>query len=367
MKRFFTSLIAFAVSTVISFAQTDHETQNVILITYDGLRWQEVFKGAEKRLLIDDSLSVVNEINYSERHKLLPFLWGTISQKGQIYGNRDYNNKVNVSNNFWFSYPGYNEILTGIKKDRKIFSNRKVYNPNITVFEYLNSSAAFQNKVAAFGSWELFPFIFNDQRCGFMVNAGNQPINHAHLNAREIELNKLLSNSKSPWACIRPDTLTYRFALEYMKECTPNVVFISFGETDEYGHDGNYSGYLAAIKRTDQYIENIWNFVQSNEHYRDKTSIIITTDHGRGYLFRNSWKRHGRCFLGSDQTWCAVMGPETYPTGEVKTSGQLHSNQLASTIATLLKTNYNLYSNIGKPIIQIVSKETPEILTGFVE
>jgi len=341
--------------------------QNVILITYDGLRWQEVFKGAEERLLEDDdTLSITDKTLYSERNLLMPFLWGTISKKGQIYGNRNYNNKVNVSNNFWFSYPGYNEILTGIIRDKKIFANSKTYNPNVTVFEYLNSTSSFQNKVAAFGSWELFPYIFNDQRCGFMVNAGNQPLNHDQLDEREMELNQRLSHAKSPWACIRPDTFTYCFALEYMKKFIPSLVFISFGETDEYGHDGNYRGYLEAIKRTDQYIENIWNFVQSNEHYRNKTTIIITTDHGRGYLLRNSWKRHGRCFLGSGQTWLAVMGPEINPT-EVKTSGQVQSNQLASTIAALLKTSYNLYSNCGKPILQVMDKNSPEIFTGLAE
>ncbi|NJK97035.1 MAG: hypothetical protein HC905_20820 [Bacteroidales bacterium] len=209
-------------------------------------------------------------------------MWNVIAKNGQIYGNREYKNKVDLTNNFWFSYPGYNEILTGIRKDKKIFSNGKLYNPNITVLEHLNSIPAFQNKVAAFGSWELFPYIFNEKRCGFTVNAGKRPLNLKEQHNKGNELNSMLSEIKSPWSCIRPDTITYRFALEYMKEFSPKVVFISFGETDEYGHDGNYPGYLNAIRRTDQYIEDIWNFVQSNDHYRDKTTIIITTDHGRG-------------------------------------------------------------------------------------
>ncbi len=63
---------------------------------------------------------------------------------------------MQVTNPHWFSYPGYSEILTGFVEP-SITSNDKVPNPNVTVLEWLHRQPAFKEKVAAFGSWDVFP------------------------------------------------------------------------------------------------------------------------------------------------------------------------------------------------------------------
>src|SRR5688500_8012322 len=87
---------------------------NVIIITIDGFRWQEVFNGADSSLLHNEDATPGSEILTSvywdaslleRRKKLLPFFWNILAAKGQLYGNRAYNNKVNVSNNYALSYP----------------------------------------------------------------------------------------------------------------------------------------------------------------------------------------------------------------------------------------------------------------------
>ena len=77
-------------------AQQKTETKNVILITLDGLRWQEIFQGAELKILnnpkfVKDSLRVLGfgEGDEQERRaNLLPFFWNTVAMQGQLYGNR---------------------------------------------------------------------------------------------------------------------------------------------------------------------------------------------------------------------------------------------------------------------------------------
>jgi hypothetical protein len=108
------------------------------------------------------------------RKKLLPFFWNEIAVKGELYGNRNKQNFVNVSNKYWFSYPGYNELFSGFADD-SVNSNDKKNNPNITVFEVANKSEALKNKVAAVTSWDCFPYILNVNRSGIYVNSGNQP------------------------------------------------------------------------------------------------------------------------------------------------------------------------------------------------
>ena len=61
------------------------------------------------------------------RQKLMPFFWSVLAKKGQLFGNRQYNNKVNTANIYTFSYPGYNEIFTG-NTDLLVSSNKKKWN-----------------------------------------------------------------------------------------------------------------------------------------------------------------------------------------------------------------------------------------------
>ena len=96
-----------------------------------------------------------------------------IVRQGQLHGNRSKGSEASVTNNMWFSYPGYNEILTGHADDERIKSNDKVPNPNVTVLEFVNQQEGFQGKVAASTSWDVFPFIINTQRSGVPVDAGH--------------------------------------------------------------------------------------------------------------------------------------------------------------------------------------------------
>src|SRR5690606_19752147 len=120
----------------------DLKTENVVLITSDGLRWQEVFSGAEK-LLLHKTIGGVKNVKNTEaaywretpeerRSVLLPFFWTEIVKNGQIFGNQQKNSKAQITNQMRFSYPGYNEILTGFA-DPNIDSNAKRPNENVTV------------------------------------------------------------------------------------------------------------------------------------------------------------------------------------------------------------------------------------------
>jgi hypothetical protein len=154
------------------------KTRNVFLITADGLRWQEVFRGAENMPLtkqlgnFGDSNSIQKEFwretPEGRRKALLPFFWGTVAKEGQVWGNGDKHSEVRVTNGHNFSYPGYNEFLTGIA-DPGIDSNDKKLNPNTNVFEWLNKRAILHGRVAAAVNWDVLPWILNAPRAGFPV------------------------------------------------------------------------------------------------------------------------------------------------------------------------------------------------------
>lgn len=326
------------------------QTENVFLITFDGLRWQELFGGADSTLITDiDFVKDTTELKKlfwratkEERRKtLFPFIWSTIAKEGQIHGNRWHDNKVNCTNVFWFSYPGYNEILTGYS-DPEIRTNNKIYNPNETILEFANNKKQFKGKVAAFGSWDVFPYIINDKRSGIPVNAGFRSAESDNLSNVEQLLNRLQPTIPSPWATVRLDAFTHNYALEHLKKEQPNLVYISYGETDDFAHDGRYDHYLKSAHQTDAWIKELWDFVQSHPQYKNKTTFVITTDHGRGAYPnpKGEWKSHGKTYDGSNAIWLMAIGPDTPVLGEVKKSAQLWQNQVAQTVAMLLGLDY---------------------------
>ena len=321
------------------------EHPKVVLITLDGYRWQELFTGADPQLIanqvyVEDTMGLKEQFwrNTAEerREVLMPFVWDHVIKMGQIHGNRSKGSRLDLTNKMWFSYPGYNEILTGMADDIHITSNDKIDNPNITVLEHANKDPDYNGKVAAFGSWDVFPFIVNEGRSGVPVNAGFENATGVDLSEREIFLNELQAEVPSPWGSVRLDAFTHHYALEYMKKRHPELVFISYGETDDFAHDGNYQAYLRSAHTTDGMIKELWDFTQKDPFYKGQTVFLVTTDHGRGTSPLETWKGHGNEVQGAGEVWLVVFGNGIVRRGEVAKPEQLYSDQIAPTIMQLL-------------------------------
>lgn len=341
----FTITFLLSLSAIIPGNAQDTDNQKLIIITLDGLRWQELFTGADAKLIgnenyVSDSLSLKNKFwrdtPEERREVLMPFVWNEIVEIGRIHGNRTYDSKMNLTNDMWFSYPGYNEILTGNPDDKRIDSNSKIPNPNVTILEKLNKSNEYLGKVAAFGSWDVFPFIVNEQRSGVYVNAGFEPAKGENLTKIEQFLNKAQPNTPSPWGSVRLDMFTHNYALEYMKRLHPDVVYIAYGETDDFAHNGNYQAYLNSAHSTDQFLEELWSYTQSNPYYRGRTTFILTTDHGRGTEPLDTWRSHGTDIEGADEVWLMAYGAEIEALGEVKDDEQLYTPVLVEMVESLV-------------------------------
>ncbi len=153
----------------------------MILVMTDGLRWQEVFAGADSSLmsrsagLVNDTASLRRDFwrtsNVERRAALLPFFWSTIATQGQIFGDSLNGSDAMITNPLKFSYPGYSETFTG-HVDPRIDSNAHPANENVTVFEWLNAKPAMRGKVAAFATWDAFTRIINAKRSGVPVFDG---------------------------------------------------------------------------------------------------------------------------------------------------------------------------------------------------
>ncbi len=327
---------------------------NLILVTLDGLRWQEVFGGVDQSLVEDERYAHEPEdlrerywqdTREKRRALLFPFLWSVIVDQGVLIGDRQQDSYMEVSNSWWFSYPGYNEILTG-QADHAIDSNDKNWNQNITFLEVLNNNKAFHNRVQVFGSWDVFPFIINTRRNGIPVNAGFTLVEPATTD-RVRWLNAATTTAPRLWPTVRDDFLTAGYASEALKSDHPRVVYIALGETDDFAHDARYDRYIDAAHRADLMLSTLWSWLQSDPIYRNNTTLVITTDHGRGDT-AEGWPHHASPEAtaklkiekapdgvpGSDQIWLGAIGPNVPPNGLIK--GHWKQSQIAATLLMIL-------------------------------
>lgn len=181
----FRFLLPILLFTIGSYAQKN-KVESIILISVDGLRWQEVFQGADSLLIKDKKYWATTPLE--RREKLMPFFWETIAKKGQLYGNRNLGNKVNLRNGYWFSYPGRSETLCGYF-DPKINSNSYPNNPNVNVLEFVNAQKEYTNKVVTFASWDALGRILNRDRNGILVNLPGEDVIAATMSEAQIRIN----------------------------------------------------------------------------------------------------------------------------------------------------------------------------------
>lgn len=384
IKNITASILMLLFSSILCMAHAaalnNSDTSKLVIVTIDGLRWQEAFGGADAKLLnnqefvenIDALKTRFWHPDIEERKKrLMPFLNNVIGKEGTLIGDRNNGSIMSLTNKQRFSYPGYNEIFTG-RVDDNLNSNAKIPNPNITFLEWLNKQYASDSQIGIFSGWDVFPFIFNRDRSGLFINAGFEQMSYPHIQSEaqhegkqdekittQIEtMNQLQAQIPSPWETVRHDAFTYGFAKIYLQTIQPKVLVINLGETDDFAHNGKYDAYLDSAKQTDDYLRDLWTTLQSMPEYKDNTNMIIITDHGRGND-ADDWQHHAskqavqnymtaldkfkEGIVGSEHIWFAAIGPNIKSQGLLKTKDELTQSQFAATALALLGIEVSQY------------------------
>ena len=340
MRIRLTIAVAVVSLTAVLAAQSP---QSVILVTLDGARVEEVFGGLDTSIVesqLKDGQRLDDQPIYkrfwaptpeARREKLMPFFWGTLMKAhGSIAGNSALASRVHLTNRHWFSYPGYSEILVGRANDDVIKSNDPVRNPNQTVLQFLKSSnSPTRDQVAAFTSWDVFSAIVESNEGELTVNAGYRAFESPNAEVRR--QSDLQFETPTPWNGVRHDAYTFRFAMDHLARHKPRVLYLALGETDDWAHDGRYDRVLETYTRTDQYLKQLWDWLQAQPEYRGRTHILITTDHGRGRTPAD-WRDHGAKVTGASETWMAFISPSMSKRGEWRAHAPLTASQVAATL-----------------------------------
>ena len=344
----------------------EQRTHHVVLVTIDGLRWQEVFTGAEAALMdktggVPDNMLAATQTDFwdgsaeARRRKLMPFVWETIARQGQLYGNRALGSAVSVKNAERISYPGYNEILTG-RADPVITTNTPIPNPNVTVLEWLHGRPGFGGRVAACAEWRVFTAIINAPRSRLPVWVTRQHSPPSQATPRLLEIEQWMEDIPTFTPDEHFDAFVYHAAVDRFDTLKPRVFLLAFGEPDSWAHQKRYDRYLYSIQRCDRFVRQLWEKLQADPEYRGRTSLILTPDHGRGVLV-DDWTGHGKKVPRCEETWLMALGPDTPALGERRNVPEVHQAQVAATVAALLGEDFGrAFPQAAPPVAEIVGR-----------
>lgn len=215
----------------------DYKTENVIIIVIDGPRYSETW---------GDPLRV----NIPVRDSLLA--------QGVLVTNFR-NNGATLTN------PGHAAICTGNYENISNDGTQLPYYPSIMQF-WLKQTANPSAKCAVIASKDKLHILSNCLYAG-MDNQYNPSIDCG-----------VNGNGTGGY---RPDSITFQHVIMALGSSQPGLMLVNFKDPDYYGHQGDWASYLQAIRTTDQYVGLIWEYIQNDPHYKDKTTLIVTNDHGR--------------------------------------------------------------------------------------
>ena len=352
-RVFVAALIVLGIGITHATGTVGQDAQSrVVLITLDGARVEEMFGGLDVTALrstLRQNQRLEEHPTYKRfwadtperrREKLMPFFWGTLMRDhGSIAGNARLGSSVTLTNRHRFSYPGYAELLLGEAHDDVIASNDPIRNPYVTLLEELKRALALPTAgVAVFASWDVFSAIVEHQEGPLTVNDGYRAFNQDDPVVRQ--LNELQFETPTPWDQVRHDVYTFRFAMAHLQAARPRVLYLALGETDDWAHDGRYDRVLDAYARTDEYLRELWTWLQADESYRGRTHLLLTTDHGRGRTAKD-WRNHGADVEGAQQVWIAFASPAMARRGEWRDHPALRSNQVAATLAAWMGLDWS--------------------------
>ena len=232
---------------------------NVILITWDGVRWQDFF----------------------DRGPEAPFarFWAHHAPDARVV------EKMTTSNPAQLSLPSYQEMMTGARVPcdsnlcgrvgRETLIDRLV---QTGLGDQLTVVASWQS-IAEAASAHPYPF----------VDTGHHP-----------------GEPRGPWDYARLDRATWAKGLAAL-ERRPRFLWISLNDADEWAHRGSRDSYLSALKRYDAWLDQLLTRLAAMEDYGERTTVLVTTDHGRGD--GGDWVDHGHSHPEAARIFALVFGP----------------------------------------------------------
>lgn len=318
-----------------------------MLVVLDGVRWQEVFDGA------DAVLASAAGTEALDAAALMPHLHEVIAARGAALGAPGRGAAISASGPNFVSLPGYSEIFTG-RRDHACDDNDCPPTASPTLFDEARAAATSPGDVAVFASWERIARAAARVPGDIVVSTGRSRVYGDALLRGDAVASAWLAAGASadPFpghGDFRPDRFTAGLALRYLETRRPRLAFIGLGEPDEYAHRGDYAGYLRSLSSADAAIGQLFATLDRMGARGAHTTVFITSDHGRAHDYRF----HGREFPESARVWLVAAGPDVHARGFVRAEAPHRLADIAPTLRRLLHLTADTAASAGSPLEEL--------------
>jgi len=295
--------------------ETDKKIPNIIVFTLSGVR------------SIDSIGDITNQ--YVTR------LGNELIEKGTLYTNV-------IDLNYQFHMPSVSAIISG-----NIYSwNNKLTAPSF--FQYARKQYDLPiSKLWSFGDWIISDAVYKTRGFGpdtfpcqiasleFAMSPETETLMNDYLNYQELKFLERYRNitqfkiSKWPqWDSLGDVQFAlFEKVLEHFKPVITHYVMNDV----ESAHYGSYARYVLSLKKSDERIYQIWQWIQNDPAYKDKTYLIVTVDHERNaYYMQHS----DNDLENPSPTWIYIWGPNIKENVTIKR--EVHHIDIFKTVAYLL-------------------------------
>jgi len=283
------------------------KTENVIILIIDGPRLSETFGDTS--------------------HQYIPNLSGVLAPQGVLFPNFRNNGPT-------YTNAGHTAIVTGYYE--RIKNNGLELPKRPSIFQYFLK----EKGLDATHSW----VIASKGKLDILTNTKDKewknnyrPSSYCGVDGKGTGF----TADKFPW----------RDTKKLLTEHHPRLSLINLLEVDVNGHQNNWNGYLKGLRNTDQIALELWEFIQQDEIYKDKTTLFITNDHGRHLDgVKNGFINHGDKCEGCRRIYLVAIGPDFKPNTVIKEPYELID--ISKTIAQML--HFSVPTSEGKVIKELV-------------
>ena len=288
-------------------ADVERSESAVVLVVLDGVRWQDVFGGADRAIAHQHGL---DHPPWPSARALMPNLHRALDRgDGVAIGASDRGPQIAASGPQFISMPGYLEIFAG-KPDRGCYTNVCDRPPERTIADDVRDASG-PGDVAVICSWPNIARAASAEPSGFVVSAGRELLERADVLRADAKTASLLDDGARVGAFpgegdYRPDRYTARVALRYLETARPRFLFVGLGDADEYGHRNDYRRYLEALHASDAFLGDLAATLGRMGARGRHTTVLVTADHGRAYDFRD----HGPTHPESGRVWLFAEGDD---------------------------------------------------------
>jgi hypothetical protein len=317
----------------------------VVLVVLDGVRWQEVFGGADRTLARERGL---NPLAWASARALMPNVQHALETHAIALGAPGHGAELSASGPQFISLPGYLEIFAG-QPDPACESNDCSCAPARTIADDV-SEAGGPDDVAVVASWPTIARAASADASRLVVSAGRRRLEHGErLRADDTAAAWMDRGARAKaWpgeGDYRPDAFTASLALRALVTLRPRFLFVGLGDADEYGHRNDYRGYLEAIHASDAFLGDLFATLDGMGARGRHTTVVVTADHGRAYGFKD----HGARYPESGRVWLVASGGDVRAHGLVAATRRHTLSQIAPTVRALLGLPRD-----GQPIPEVV-------------